>query len=80
MLRAVPRKDLSINQITEQYLELTPHPHVYSKLSHVRPQVLGKAPASDGAANVSPQGSQSSPIVPPATVVFTASKHYRARL
>ena len=58
MLRAGPRKDLSFIQITEQYLELTSHHHVHSKRSHVRLQVLGKAAAFDGAANVSPQGSE----------------------
>ena len=60
-VRAGPRKDLSSTQITEQCLELTSHHHVYRKLSRVGVQVFGKAAAFDGAANVSPQGSQSSP-------------------
>lgn len=77
-------KDLSFNQITEQYLELTPHPHVYSKLSHLRPQVLGKAQPLMEPQMSHPRGVRAPPaadsIVPPATVVLTASKHYSARL
>lgn len=74
MLRAGPRKDLSFIQITEQYLELTSHHHVHSKRSHVRLQMLGKAAAFDGAANVSPPGVRAPcrrlHSLPPATIVL----------